>query len=188
LKANYFTILWWFLPYVDMNHMSPCPEPLSHLPPHPIPLGCPSALALSALHHASILDSSSVSHMVTYRFQCYSLKSSHPCLLPQSPKVCSLNLCLFCCLAYRIVATIFLNSIYTWQYTVLVFFFLTYFIRNKRHSVSTHKRFMAEKGLPLKSANYSQRMVNSHLSFHIIRKAEAGTSLQNLGEEMIGCF
>ena len=127
MKANYFTILWWFLPYVDMNPMSPCPEPLSHLPPHPIHLGCPSALALSALHHASILDSSTVSHMVTYRFQCYSLKSSHPCLLPQSPKVCSLNLCLFFCLAYRVVVTISLNPIYTHQYTVLVFFFLTYF-------------------------------------------------------------
>ena len=30
-------------------------------------------------------------------FQCYSLKSSHPCLLPLSPKVCSLHLCIFCC-------------------------------------------------------------------------------------------
>ena len=47
---------------------------------------------------------------------------------------------------------------------------------------------MVEKGLPLKSANYSQRMVNSHLSFRIIRKAEAGASLQFLGEEMMGCF
>ena len=36
-------------------------------------------------------------------FQCYSLKSSQPCLLPQSPKVCYLHLCLFCCLSYRII-------------------------------------------------------------------------------------
>ena len=28
-------------------------------------------------------------------FQCYSLNSSHPHPLPQSPKVCSLHLCLF---------------------------------------------------------------------------------------------
>ena len=35
-------------------------------------------------------------------FQQWSLKSSHPYLLPQSPKVCLLHLCLFCCLAYRI--------------------------------------------------------------------------------------
>ena len=31
-------------------------------------------------------------------FQCHSPKSSHPLPLPQSPKVCSLHLCLFCCL------------------------------------------------------------------------------------------
>ena len=34
-------------------------------------------------------------------FQCYSLKSPHPCPLPQSPKDCSIHLCLFCCLAYH---------------------------------------------------------------------------------------
>ena len=45
--------------------------------------------------------------------QCYSLKSSRHCLLPQSPKVCSLHLCLFCGLAYRVAITIFLTSIYT---------------------------------------------------------------------------
>ena len=65
----------------------PHPEPPSHLPPHPIPLGCPSAPALSALFHASNLDWWSISHMVIYMFQCYSLKSSHPHLLPQNPKV-----------------------------------------------------------------------------------------------------
>ena len=36
-----------------------------------------------------------------------------PCLLlPQSLKDCSIHLCLFCCLAYRAVITILLNSIY----------------------------------------------------------------------------
>ena len=84
----------------------------SHLPLHPIPLGCPSALALSVLFHTLNLDWSSVSHMLIYMFQCYSLRSSHPCLLPQSPKVCSLYLCLFCCLRYRVIITIFLNSLY----------------------------------------------------------------------------
>ena len=55
------------------------------------------------------------------------LKSTHPCPLPQSPKDCSLHLCLFCCLAHRVIVTIFLNSIYMCYYTVLVFLFLTYF-------------------------------------------------------------
>ena len=55
---------------------------------------------------------SSILHMVIHMFQCYSLKTSYSCLLPHSPKVCSLHLYLFCCLAYRIIITIFLNSIY----------------------------------------------------------------------------
>ena len=52
-------------------------------------------------------------------FQCHSPKSSHPSPLPQSPKDCSINLYLFCCLAYRVIVTIFLNSIYMHYYTVL---------------------------------------------------------------------
>ena len=35
-----------------------------------------------------------------------------PLPLPQSPKDCSIHLCLFCCLPYRVVITIFLKSIY----------------------------------------------------------------------------
>ena len=53
----------------------------------------------------------SISHIIIYMFQRYSLKSSHPLPLPQSPKVCSIHLCLFCCLAYRVIVTIFLKSI-----------------------------------------------------------------------------
>ena len=109
--------------------------PIPNLCPHPIPLGCPSAPALSALFHALNLDWWSISHMVIYMFQCYSLKSSHSHLLPQSPKVCSLYLCLFCYLAYRVVVTIFLNSIYMHQYTVLVFSFSLTSLCIKRHSL-----------------------------------------------------
>ena len=87
---------------------------LSYPPLHPIPQGHPSAPVLSALSQASNLDWWSSSHMGIYMFQCYSLKSSHPRLLPQSPKVCSLHLCLFCCLTYRVIITIFL-SILAWR-------------------------------------------------------------------------
>ena len=84
-------------------HVSPHPEPLSHLPPHPTPLGCSRAPAFTALLHASNLYWTSILHIVIYMFQYYSLKSSHPHLDPFSPKVCSLHLCLLCCLAYRVV-------------------------------------------------------------------------------------
>ena len=112
----YFTILYWFCHALTWIHHGctcvPHPEPPFHFPPHPIPQGHPSAPALSTLTHALNLDWWYVSHMIIYMFQCYSLKSSHPCILPQSPKVCSLYLCPFCCLEYRVIVTIFLNFIY----------------------------------------------------------------------------
>ena len=82
--------------------VSPPPhtEDPSHLRPHSIPLGCSRAAALGALLHAANLRCSSILRMVIYMFQFYSLKSSHPHLLPLSPKVCSFGqtcLCLVCC-------------------------------------------------------------------------------------------
>ena len=91
---------------------APHHDPPSHLPSQTNYQGHPSAPALSTLSHASNLDWWSISHMIIYMFQCYSLKSSYPRPLPQSPKLCSLHLCLHCCLAYRVIVTIFLNSIY----------------------------------------------------------------------------
>ena len=38
----------------------------THLSPHPIPQGYPSALALSTLFHASNLDQRATSHMIIY--------------------------------------------------------------------------------------------------------------------------
>ena len=78
----------------------------------PIPLGHPSVPAPSTLSHVSNLDWQSISHMIIYMFQCHSPKPSYPRPLPQSPKDCFIHLCLFCCLAYRVIITIFLNSIY----------------------------------------------------------------------------
>ena len=103
MEANYFTILYGFCHTLTwISHGCTCvphPEPLSDLPPHPIPQGHPSAPALSTLSHVLNLDWQSVSHMIIYTFQCYSLKSPHPHLCPQNPKDCSIHLCLFCCLA-----------------------------------------------------------------------------------------
>ena len=88
----YFTILYWFCHTLTWIHHG-CtrvshPEPPSHLPPNPIPLGHPSALALSTLYHASNLDWQFVSHVITYMFQYHSPISSRPRPLPQSPKDC----------------------------------------------------------------------------------------------------
>ena len=50
--------------------------------------------------------------LVVYLLQCYSLRTSHPRLLPQSPKVCSIHLCIFFCFSHRVIINILLNSIY----------------------------------------------------------------------------
>ena len=71
-----------------------------------------SSQCTSSEHPVSDLDWWFILHMIIYMFQCHSPKSSHPLPLPQSPKDCSIHLCLFCCLAYRVSITIFLNSIY----------------------------------------------------------------------------
>ena len=116
MEANYFTILYWFCHTSTWIHHGcthvPHPKPPSHLPPLTIPLGHPSAPAPSILYHALNLDWRFISYMTFYMFQCHSPKLSHPLPLPQSPKDCSIHLCPFWCLAYSVIITIFLNSIY----------------------------------------------------------------------------
>ena len=112
----YFTILYWFCQISKwIGHSYTCvphPEPSSLLPPHTIPLDHPSAPDPSIQYCASNLDWRLIPYMILYVFQCHSPKSSHPLPLPLSPKDCSIHQCLFCCLVYRIIVTIFLNSIY----------------------------------------------------------------------------
>ena len=120
MEVNYFTILYWF------SHTSPCichrytcvphPETSSLLPLRTIPLGRLSAQAPSIQYHALNLDCRLILYMILYMFQCHSPKSSHPRPFPQSPKDCSIHLCLFCCLTYRLIVTIFLSSIYMCYY------------------------------------------------------------------------
>ena len=57
----------------------PNPEPPSHLPPYPIPLGCPRALALGALLHTWNSHRSSILHMAIYMSQLFSQ------IIPSSP-------------------------------------------------------------------------------------------------------
>ena len=112
----YFTILYWFCHTLTwIHHRCTCVpkhERPSHLPPHNISLGHPRTPAPSMLYPASDIDWWFVFYMIVYMFQCHSPKSSHPLPLPLSPKVRSTHLCLFCCLAYRVIIAIFLNSIY----------------------------------------------------------------------------
>ena len=105
-------------------HMFPILNPSPSSLPLPslwvIPVHQPRASCI--MHQTWTGDS--FHYMIFYMFQCHSPISSHPCPLPQSPKDCSIHLCLFCCLVYRVIVTIFLNSIYMHYYSVLVFSFL----------------------------------------------------------------
>ena len=82
LFIYYFTILYWFCHTLTWIHHGciwvPHPEPPSHLPPHPIPLGHPSAPAPSTLYHASNLDWRFISHMIIYMFHV--ILPYHPAL------------------------------------------------------------------------------------------------------------
>ena len=116
LEDNHFTVLQWALSYIDMNEpwiymYSPFRSPLPP-PSLPNPSGSSQCTRTEHLSHASNLVWWSVSSLIIYMFWCCSLETSHPCLLSQSPKVCSVHLCLFFCFAYGVIVTIFLNSIY----------------------------------------------------------------------------
>ena len=82
--------------------------PPSSLPYHP----SGSSQCTSPKHPVSCIEPGLETRFILYMFQCPSSKSSHPLPLPPSPKKCSIHQCLFCCLVYRGIVTIFLNSIY----------------------------------------------------------------------------
>ena len=87
---------------------SPSRYPLP--PPSPShPSGSSHCTSPEHLSRASNLGWWSVSPLIVYLFQCCYLRSSHPRLLPQSPKVCFVHLCLFFCFAYWVIVTIFLK-------------------------------------------------------------------------------
>ena len=73
-----------------------------------IPVHQPQASCI--LHRTWIGDS-----FLIWYYTCFNaILPNHPRLpLPQSPKDCSIHLCLSCYLAYRVIVTIFLNPIYT---------------------------------------------------------------------------
>ena len=125
LEANYFTILYWFC-HISTRICHGCtrvphPEPSSHIPPHTIPLGHPSAPASSILSPASNLDWWFISYMILYMFQCHSPKSSHPLPLPESKRLfyTSVSFLLSCIQGYGYLLSKF--HLYALVYCIGVF-------------------------------------------------------------------
>ena len=133
------------------------PEAPSHFPLHPIPLGCPRAQTLNALLDTWNLNWSSITHMVIYMIQCYSLKSSNPHLLPHSPKVCSLHLCLFYCLTYRVIVQF--SSV---QLLSRVRHLATPWIAARQASLSITKPQSLLKPVSIESGMPSSHLILSH--------------------------
>ena len=89
----------------------PHPDPPSHLPLHPVPLGLPSAPGPSAcLMHPTWAGD--LFHPRKYTcFDAVLLKHSTLAFSHRVQKTV-LYICLFFCFAYRVIISIFLNSIY----------------------------------------------------------------------------
>ena len=128
----YFTLQYCIdLPYIHMNPPRGYTSSQSWIPlPPPTPYHLSgSSPCTSPKHPVSCIE-----HRLALHFLYDSIHVSMPFsqIIPPSPspsesKLRSTHLCLFCCLAYRVIIAIFLNSAYMCQYTVLVFFFLAYF-------------------------------------------------------------
>ena len=102
-------------PWIYMYSPSRSPLPP---PSPPDPSGSAQCTRPEHLSHASNLGWWSVSPLIVYLFQFYSLRTSHPRLLPLSPKVCSVYLCLFFCFTYRVIIALFIID-RTWKHPIV---------------------------------------------------------------------
>ena len=87
------------------------------IPPSQIPLSPPSPSHLSGFSQCTSFEFPvsciKLGLVIYFTYFTILFLSNHPTLtFSQSPKFCSLYLCSFCCLAYRVIITIVLNSIY----------------------------------------------------------------------------
>ena len=139
--CHFFFILFYFifklynivlvLPNIEMNppQVYLCSPSWTLLPPpSPYHPSGPSQCT-SPKHPASCIEpgpATRLIHDITHVSMPFS-QISPPSPSPTESIDWSIHQCLFCCLVHRIIVTIFLNSIYMPEYTVLVFFFLAYF-------------------------------------------------------------
>ena len=100
------------LPYINMNppQVYTCSQSWTPLPP-PYPYHLSGSSQCTSLKHPiSCIEPRLVIHFLHDSIYV-SMPFSQIISLPQGPKFYSIHLCLFCCLAYRVIITIILNSI-----------------------------------------------------------------------------
>ena len=90
--------------------------PILNPPPTSLPIPSLWVIPVHQLQASCILHRTWTGNSVLiWYYSCFNaILPNHPPPppLPKNTKDCSIHLCLFCCLAYRIIVTIFLNSIY----------------------------------------------------------------------------
>ena len=101
------TLTWISHGFACVPHPDPPPASLSIPSLWVFPVHLPWAL-VSCIQPGLVICFTLDSILVSMLFS----QNIPPCLLPQSPKFYSVHLCLFFCFAYRVIVTIFLNSIY----------------------------------------------------------------------------
>ena len=110
-------------------------------PPSQIPLSPPSPSHLSGFSQCSSFEFPvsciKLGLVIYFTYFTIPFLSNHPTLtFSQSPKVYSLYLCPFCCLAYRVIITIFINFIRSDQSLSRVRLFATPWIAARQASLS----------------------------------------------------
>ena len=108
----YFTILYWFAIHQHASAMGVHVFPILNPPPTSLPILSLWVVPVQQPQASYILHQTWTddSFLIWY-YTCFNvILPNHPPPPPQSPKDCPIHLCLFCCLAYRVVITIFLNS------------------------------------------------------------------------------
>ena len=136
------------LPYIDMNlpRVYMCPLSWTPLPP-PFPSHPSGSSQCTSPEHPVPCIKPGLATRFTYDNIHVSMLFSQiipPSPHPQSPKDCSIHLYLFCCLTYRVIVTIFLNSIYM-RYNILWKSWLkAWHSENKDHGIWSH-HFMGNR-------------------------------------------
>ena len=155
------------LPYINMNppQVYTCSPSWTFLPPPSLYHPSGSSQCTSPKHPVSCIEPGLATHFI-YDIIHVSMPFSQ--IIPPSPsptesKDCSIHQCLFCCLIYRVIVTIFLNSIpntfllrFLEEFSSPVDTFLALWILDEQHSL---KAQVLNRCFPLSFSPLNRRLL-----------------------------
>ena len=113
-----FKILYCFCMYQHESATGIHVFPILNPPPSSLPVSSLWVVPVHQPQASSIVHRTWTGGSFHIWYTCFNaILPNHPTLslsqrVQKSPKDCSIHQCLFCCLVYRVIVTIFLNSIY----------------------------------------------------------------------------